>query len=230
MRNGAALLRAGPAAPNGPGDRERKSFPGHIVLRVILRAGRLAREGGSGAEGADEALLRALYQEHGAAVLAYATRLTGDATAAQDVLQETLIRAWRHPEALAADRGPVRPWLFTVANRIIIDRARHNAARPREVAEDPARPPLQRDHADRLVESLRVYEAMRVLSEPQRAVVVEVYFQGRAISEAAAALGIPEGTAKSRLYHALRRLREHLGDQRVPVGHTGGQPEREVTA
>lgn len=218
---------------------------------MIHRRGRRARPGGSGAketkraegsEGTDEALLRALYHEHGAAVLAYATRLTGDATAAQDVLQETLIRAWRHPEALAADRGPVRPWLFTVANRIIIDRARHDAARPKEVAERPTLPPVQHDHADRLVESLRMYEALRVLSEPQRAVVVEVYFQGRTISEAAAALDIPDGTAKSRLYHALRRLREHLGtpqedqqdeqrgDQRGPGGRNGDQPEREVTA
>lgn len=200
------------------------------MLRVIPRAGRRSRSGGPGGEGADEALLRALYHEHGAAVLAYATRLTGDATAAQDVLQETLIRAWRHPEALAADRGPVRPWLFTVANRIIIDRARHNAARPREVAERLARPPFERDHADELVESLRVYEAMRVLPEPQRAVLVEVYFRGRMIAEAAAALGIPEGTAKSRLYHALRRLREQLGDQREPAGRPGGQAGREVTA
>jgi RNA polymerase sigma-70 factor, ECF subfamily len=199
-------------------------------VRVIFRAGRLARSGGSGSEGADEALLRALYHEHGAAVLAYATRLTGDPTAAQDVLQETLIRAWRHPEALAADRGPVRPWLFTVAARIVIDRARHAAARPREVAENPARPPIQHDHAGRLVESLRVYEAVRVLSESHRAVVVEVYFRGRVISEAAAILGIPEGTVKSRLYQALRLLREQLRDLRGPVGHPGDQPEREVSA
>lgn len=81
----------------------------------------------------------------------------------------------------------------------------------------------------RLVGSLRVHQAMRVLSEPRHA-VVEVYFRGRMISEAAAVLGILEGTVKSRPYHALRILREQLRDPRDPAGHTGDQPEREVTA
>lgn len=88
----------------------------------------------------DEALVRALYEEHGRALLAYATRLTGDRAAAEDVVQETLIRAWRHPDALLNGKGSVRGWLLTVARNIITDRHRARAARPTEVAESTAAP------------------------------------------------------------------------------------------
>src|SRR5437588_11366575 len=102
-----------------------------------------ARSGGS-----DDALIRAVYEQHGQAVLVYATKLTGDRVAAEDVLQETLVRAWRHSEVLVNGQGSVRAWLLTVARRIVVDRARARAARPREVTESPAQPPLERDHAD----------------------------------------------------------------------------------
>ena len=89
---------------------------------------------------ADEALVRALYAEHGRALLAYATRLTGDRAAAEDVVQETLVRAWKHPEVLVNEKGSVRGWLFTVVRNLVTDRTRARAARPIEVAESPATP------------------------------------------------------------------------------------------
>ncbi|WP_051580326.1 sigma-70 family RNA polymerase sigma factor [Pseudonocardia acaciae] len=181
-------------------------------------------------EGADEALLRALYEQHGAAVLAYATRLTRDPVAAQDVLQETLIRAWRHPEALASDRGPIRPWLLTVAARIVVDRARRARARPQEVHQPAAEPAEYNDPVDRLVESIPLYQAVRNLSEPHRSVVIEVYFRGRTISEAAQTLGTPEGTVKSRLFSALRTLRDQLGTRADDTEQRGQRHDREVTA
>src|SRR5689334_19373536 len=55
----------------------------------------------------DEALVRSLYEEHGRSLLAYATRLTGDHAAAEDVVQETLVRAWRHAEAMVSHRGSI---------------------------------------------------------------------------------------------------------------------------
>lgn len=83
-----------------------------------------------------EASLRALYDEHAPALLGYALRLSGgDRAQAEDVVQETLIRAWRHPEATDGARGPIRPWLFTVAHRIAIDGFRMRQARPREVGD-----------------------------------------------------------------------------------------------
>lgn len=158
----------------------------------------------------DEALVHAVYQEHGRALLAYATRLTGDRAAAEDVVQETLIRAWRHPEVLTNGKGSTRGWLLTVTRNIVTDRIRARAARPQEVGEVPEAPPVERDHADRVVASVTVLAALEGLSEDHRGVLDQIYFQGRSLGEAATALGIPAGTVKSRSYYALRALRERL--------------------
>ncbi|MEY9963546.1 RNA polymerase sigma-70 factor (ECF subfamily) [Streptacidiphilus sp. MAP12-16] len=159
----------------------------------------------------DEALIRTLYEEHGRALLAYATRLTGDRAAAEDVVQETLIRAWRHPEVLVNNRGSVRGWLLTVERNLITDRFRAKAARPAEVAEVSetlATVPVERDHADTVVDSLVMMEALDQLSPDHRDVLRAIYYQGRSVAEAAALLGVPPGTVKSRAHYALRALRE----------------------
>lgn len=161
----------------------------------------------------DEALVHAVYAEHGRALLAYATRLLGDRAAAEDVVQETLIRAWRHPEALTNGRGSTRGWLMTVTRNLVTDRVRARAARPREVPEaggtDVA---VERDHADRVAASVTVLQALDDLSEDHRGVLREIYFHGRSLGEAAAALGVPAGTVKSRAYYALRALRRRIGE------------------
>ncbi|MEU1181888.1 sigma-70 family RNA polymerase sigma factor [Streptomyces sp. NPDC005820] len=161
----------------------------------------------------DEVLIRSLYEEHGRALLAYAQRLTGDHAAAEDVVQETLIRAWKHPDALVNGKGSVRGWLLTVARNIITDRYRAKAARPTEVAEFAAATPVERDHADAVVDSMLVMEALDRLSPDHRSVLEEIYFQGRSVAEAAKALGIPPGTVKSRSHYALTALRDLYGDR-----------------
>lgn len=160
---------------------------------------------------AGEALVRALYEEHGRALLAYATRLTRDRAAAEDVVQETLMRAWRHPEVLVNGRGSVRGWLLTVARNLVTDRIRARSARPAEVAESDSQPAATtRDHAAQVVDSLVVMGAMDTLSDDHREVLQEVYFRGRSIAEAAEVLSIPPGTVKSRCYYALRAMRTSL--------------------
>lgn len=183
------------------------AFPG-------LRSRRAPTEDGERQRAVDEELIRFLYQEHGHSVLAYAIRLTGDRAAAEDVVQETLLRAWRHAENLRSDsKGSVRGWLLTVARNIVTDRARARAVRPQEVAEPAHVPDVERDHADRVVNSMAVLGAMDALSQEHREVLVEMYYRGRTVAEVAVALRIPPGTVKSRSYHALRALRAALSDR-----------------
>src|SRR5215217_3683131 len=99
-------------------------------------------------EVADEALVRSLFQAHGRAMLAYATQLTRDRAAAEDVVQEALVRAWRHPDSLVNGKGSVRGWLLTVVRNIVTDQVRARNARPTEGAESPTTVPVERDHAD----------------------------------------------------------------------------------
>jgi RNA polymerase sigma-70 factor, ECF subfamily len=143
-------------------------------------------------------------------MLVYATRLLSDRGAAEDVVQEALIRAWRHPEVLTNGRGSVRGWLLTVVRNLVIDRVRARDARPPEVADDAAgldAGPAQRDHADAVAAAVTVHAAMGGLSAEHRAVLEQVYLHGRTLEEAAAALGVPKGTVKSRSFYALRALR-----------------------
>jgi RNA polymerase sigma-70 factor (ECF subfamily) len=166
---------------------------------------------------ADEQLLRALFDEHGSALLAFALRLTGgDRGRAEDVVQETLMRAWRHPEALAAERGSQRAWLFAVARRLAVDAHRRRAARPREVADGVlALLPDGADEIDRAMDGWLVADALAALSPAHREVLVQTYFQGRTVAEAAHVLGVPVGTVKSRTHYALQALRLALLERGV---------------
>jgi RNA polymerase sigma-70 factor (ECF subfamily) len=189
----------------------RAARPGRALVSIVDLGSRRPRES------SDEALIRTLYHEHGRSLLAYATRLTGDRAAAEDVVQETLIRAWKHSRNLVEERGSVRGWLLTVARNIITDRARAKAARPTEVAETPVTGPIEDDHADQVVNTVVVLEALETLSPEHRDVLVELYYRGRSVVEAAAALGVPPGTVKSRSYYALRALRVTMGGQAAGV-------------
>lgn len=165
---------------------------------------------------ADEALLRALWDDHGGALLAYATRLTaGDRGRAEDIVQETFVRAWRHPEALQSERGRLRPWLFTVARHLAVDAHRARSARPQEVGDDALAVVPVADETERMLEAWLVEDALRALSAEHRAVLIETYYRGRSVAEASAALGVPAGTVKSRTYYALRALKVVLAERGV---------------
>jgi RNA polymerase sigma-70 factor (ECF subfamily) len=165
----------------------------------------------------DEELIRALHAEHGDALFAHAMRLCdGDRQRAEDLVQETLLRAWRHPEALDPERGPARAWLFTTARRLAIDAWRRREARIGEVITDqPPEPPSDSDEADRAVEAWTIAEALGRLTPAHRAVLVECFYRGRSVAEAATVLGVPAGTIKSRTHYAVRALRLVLDEMGV---------------
>lgn len=154
-------------------------------------------------------MIRLLFERYGAALLAYATGLTGSRSAAEEIVQETMLRAWRHAGELSPDAG-VRRWLMTVARNLAIDRGRARAARPREVTGLDYVGPVLADHAGPVADALDMHEALRALSPKHRQVLIELYYNDRTAGEAAEHLGVPVGTVKSRAYHALRCLREHM--------------------
>jgi RNA polymerase sigma-70 factor (ECF subfamily) len=153
-----------------------------------------------------EALICSLYAEYGRSLLAFATRQTGDRAAAEDVVQETLVRAWKHADDLVEDECSVWGWLLTVARRIVIDRARARAVRPVEVADVDERSAVQTDHSESVVNTIVVLDALDQMSADHREVLVELYYRGRSMTEAARCLGVPPGTVKSRSHYALRAL------------------------
>jgi RNA polymerase sigma-70 factor, ECF subfamily len=160
----------------------------------------------------DEALVRALYSEHAGPLLRYALHLTsGDRQRAEDIVQETLLRAWLHPEAIS--ERPARPWLFAVARNLAVDAYRARRARPREVGEGALDLVAAPDEADRALESWAVADALRSLRPEHRGVLLETYYRGRSVAEAASALGIPAGTVKSRTFYALRALKLELEER-----------------
>ncbi|WP_455359664.1 sigma-70 family RNA polymerase sigma factor [Streptomyces sp. SYSU K21746] len=160
----------------------------------------------------DERALAELQREHGTALFGFLLGLTyGDRQRAEDLVQETLVRAWQHPEALESDHESMRPWLFTVGRRLAIDARRARQARPSEVGADALEQSASpEDHMTRSVTVLDVREAVRALSPEHRDVLVQVYFRGRSVAEASEALRIPPGTVKSRSHYALRTLRKEL--------------------
>ncbi|MFG3345746.1 sigma-70 family RNA polymerase sigma factor [Streptomyces sp. NPDC048018] len=160
----------------------------------------------------DRDTLAELHRLHASALLRALLRLTsGDRGKAEDMLQETFLRAWQNPQALT--RGPEhgRPWLFTVARRIAIDHFRALSARVKELGdetpEDRAAPD---DPFEEVVTAYAVDDALAELPRHQREVLVELHLNDRSTADAAAVLGIPPGTVKSRNFYAVRALRPVL--------------------
>jgi RNA polymerase sigma-70 factor (ECF subfamily) len=174
--------------------------------------------GGPGHDAA--AVVTRLYADNGAFVLSYVTGLLKDRYLAEDVVQETMLRAWHHCADFSAEKGSVRGWLIRVAHNIAMDKIRMRRSRPTEVAEDAMPEALiEQDHADAVVTALHVRHALARLSPGHRDVLEQVYLNGCTAREAAARLGIPEGTAFSRAYYALRILRRELGPSAAEEQH-----------
>ncbi|WP_181795921.1 sigma-70 family RNA polymerase sigma factor [Streptomyces sp. WELS2] len=160
--------------------------------------------------------VRELYAEHGTALLAYAARgLGNDLHRAQDLVQETAVRAWRHGPSLTLSADGIRPWLFRVLRNLVIDEHRARAARPDVLHElDDAVVPVG-DGTDRALTAQVVREALTDLTARQREILHLTYFRGLSVNEVSELLGIPPGTAKSRTFYAMRALQRALAARGV---------------
>lgn len=157
-------------------------------------------------EAADEDGLRDAYLAHGGELLGFARRAMSAPGVAEDVVQETFVRAWRSRQRYDASLGTMRSWLFAIERRVIVDllaRQSKHAADTLEGREVTG----GEEWVDTMLRGWQVDAALERLPPEHRTVIVEMYFRGRTGREVAELLGVPEGTVRSRAFYALRLLR-----------------------
>jgi RNA polymerase sigma-70 factor (ECF subfamily) len=153
--------------------------------------------------------MRDLYDKHAAELRRYAVRLTGDRARAEDIVQETLLKAWQHPEVTDDPAKSPRAWLFTVARNMIIDERRSARFRNESVIADPDVIPDQAgpDEVNSALNRILLSSALAALSADHRTVIRRSYHDGWTTAQIAADLQVPEGTVRSRLHYAMHALR-----------------------
>ena len=158
-----------------------------------------------------DAAIRELYSCHAKALHGYVEKFCPDRAGADDIVQETFIRAWRHLPQLSADDRPIRPWLFRVARNLLTDADRAARSRPAAIQAQPAPEEAGTDSGlGQVLDRQLVFAALGHLSPAHRTVLVETFYHGASLATVARQLGIPHGTARSRLHYALHALRQHL--------------------
>jgi len=162
-----------------------------------------------GLGGDPDAAIRQLYSHYASALHGYVGQFCPDRASADDIVQETFIRAWRHLPQLSADDRPVRPWLFRVARNLLIDANRAARARPMTVP-GPAGEIATDSGVEEILDRQLVSAAIRHLSPAHQTVLVAAFYRGGTMAAVARELGIPHGTARSRLHYALDALRKQL--------------------
>jgi RNA polymerase sigma-70 factor (ECF subfamily) len=159
--------------------------------------------------------LRTLYRSYAGELLGFALNSLGDRETAEEIVQETFTRAWRHADRYDAARGSVRTWLYQIARHAIIDARRRASVRPApatgaDVAEEAGGPSIEQ-----AMLGWQVATALELLSPEHRQVIRLAHVRGMSVREIAQACDLPEGTVKSRTWYALRSLRLVLEEMGV---------------
>lgn len=159
----------------------------------------------------DAEAVRELYRQYAGAVLTVARAYVNDPGAAEEVVQQTFLNAWRAAGRLEPGR-PISPWLYQIARRCAVDAIRRDARQLASVRRDPSVPGAD-DPATEFERSWQGFEVRRALDRlppPERETVRLAHEEGLTHAEIAGRLDVPIGTVKSRLGRAYRRLEAAL--------------------
>lgn len=159
---------------------------------------------------------RALYRAYGHELYRFALTRTKDPALAEEIVQDTILRAWRHQDGFDPQRASQRTWLFQIARNLTTDAFRRRSVRP--VATNGTAVPEREQPGDpygEAVDRWQIEAALAGLRPEHREVIQLVHFEGLSLEEAADRAQIPVGTVKSRCFYALRSLRDILTESGV---------------
>lgn len=166
----------------------------------------------------DETALGEVYDVYAPLVFGLALRITRSREAAEDVTQEVFAFLWERPLAFDPVKGPLRTWLGTLAHRRAVEvvrrEERRRALSTTWASYEPVAPDIEEEVAAAEVNG-RVRHAVAVLPGGLREAVELAYFRGRTYRQVAVELGLAEGTAKSRIRLALRRIADTLAEEGI---------------
>ncbi|HZP95374.1 MAG TPA: sigma-70 family RNA polymerase sigma factor [Candidatus Limnocylindria bacterium] len=163
--------------------------------------------------GRDLGALAALYDRYGRIAYALAYRILGEPEAAEDVVHDGFISAWRGATSYRSERGNVRGWLLSIVHHRAVDVLRRKTTfrpAPLEAAEHRAADDDTAEEATRNVEHASVRAALEALPPAQRRTIELAYFGGYTHVELADLMGVPLGTVKGRMRIGLQKLRRAL--------------------
>lgn len=218
------LASARPAS--APLGRLRRAHPVVDVIRTVVRmtpdaAGAAGRDATAPSDAAlmqalvarDLSALAALYDRYGRVAYALAYRILGEPEAAEDVVHDAFISAWRGAATYRHDRGNARGWILSIAHHRAVDVLRRKTAfrpAPLEAAEHRASEDDTAAEGIRNVEHASVRAALEALPPAQRRTIELAYFGGYTHVELAELMGVPLGTVKGRMRIGLQKLRRAL--------------------
>jgi RNA polymerase sigma-70 factor, ECF subfamily len=160
--------------------------------------------------------MRALYRLYGGELYGFTLKELGDRGAAEEIVQEVFLRAWRHSGRYDPERAAVRTWLYQIARNAIIDSRRRAAVRPGLPQHEPDTDPGATATLEQAMLGWQVAAALERLTPDHRQMIRLAHFQGMTMREIAAHCNLPVGTVKSRTWYALRALRLVLEEMGVP--------------